>query len=173
MATLRIAVEPRPLWQGRWVEWSVLLVLVVVVSSVLWRYGQQVRAQAERAAVQSTLGALRTALVLNQLQTVLLPARKTAPLLPADMPSPNPFTLLQQRPANYAGEVPAALLQEVAGGQWVFDPRCACVGYKPQEPAALDAPAGAQALWFVLESGPGAMQLRSMQAYVWGGQVLE
>lgn len=173
MATLHIAVEPRPLWQGRWVEWSALLVLIVVVCSVLWRYGQQVRAQAERAAVQSTLGALRTALVLHQLQSALVPTSKTTPLRPADTQLPNPFTLLQQRPVNYAGEVPAALLQEVAGGKWVFDRRCTCVGYKPQESATLDAPEGAQALWFVLEPGSSAMQLRPMQAYVWGGQVLE
>ena len=80
---------------------------------------------------------------------------------------------MQSPAANYAGEVPAALLPEIAPGRWVFDRRCACVGYKPQDSAALDALAGAQALWFVLQSDGSVPQLRPMQAYVWGGQVVE
>jgi len=86
---------------------------------------------------------------------------------------PNPFALLQQASVNYAGEVPAALLQEVAGGSWVFDKRCGCVGYKPQDAAVLDTPAGAQAVWFVVELTGAAPQLRPLQPYVWSGVPLE
>lgn len=159
-------------------EWGVLAVCIAVVTGVLWRYGQQVRAQSERAAVQSTLGALRTALVLDYVRGMLPAAKKSAGLAAVSVPAgpvlpPNPFGLLQQAMVNYAGEVPAALLQEVAGGQWVFDKRCGCVGYKPQDAGVLDAPAGAQAVWFVVELTGAAPQLRPLQPYVWGGVPLE
>jgi len=49
-------------------------------------------------------------------------------------------------------KLPAALLQEVAPGRWVFDKRCGCVGYKPQDISALDAPTGSQAVWFTVET---------------------
>lgn len=172
MATLRVAVEPRPLWESRWVEWGTLLVLILVVASVLWRYGQQVRAQAERAAVQSTLGALRTALVLDHTHAMLVAGKAPAPASEGAA-LPNPFTLLQSPAANYEGEVPPALLQEVPAGRWVYDRRCACIGYKPQDPAALDATEGAQALWFLLRADGSAPQLRPMQVYVWDGQVVD
>jgi hypothetical protein len=173
VATASIPVSPRPLWSSRWAEWGVLTVCIVLVTGVLWRYGQQVRAQSERAAVQSTLGALRTALVLDYVRGMLPAAKK--PGSPAAVPAgvPNPFSLLQQTMVNYAGEVPAALLQEVAGGRWVFDKRCGCVGYKPQDAGVLDAPAGAQAVWFVVEVTGTAPQLRPLQPYVWGGVPLE
>ena len=154
-------------------EWGVLAVCIALVTGVLWRYGQQVRAQSERAAVQSTLGALRTALVLDYVRGMLPAAKKT--VVPVALPTtpPNPFALLQQASVNYAGEVPAALLQEVAGGSWVFDKRCGCVGYKPQDAEVLDAPAGAQAVWFVVELTGAAPQLRPLQPYVWSGVPLE
>lgn len=173
MATLRVAVEPRNLWESRWVEWGTLVVIILVVLSVLWGYGQQVRAHAERAAVQSTLGALRTALVIDQARSMLV--GNTKPLMPMQGGAllPNPFMLLQSRPANYAGEVPLALLQEVAVGHWVYDQRCTCVGYKPQDETVLEATGGAQALWFLLQGDGAAPQLRPMQTYVWDGQVVE
>jgi hypothetical protein len=172
MATLRNPV-PRVHWNSRWVEWGILALCIGIVTAVLWQYGLQVRAQTERAAVQSTLGALRTALVLDYVQS-MLPQRKRA-LATADRPAapPNPFTLLQQPAANYAGEIPAALLQEVAPGRWVYDSRCGCIGYKPLDPAGLDAPSGAQAVWFTVEATSAAPQLRPIQAYVWGGLPLD
>lgn len=173
-----MATAPIPLaaarWNSRWVEWGVLALCIAIATAVLWRYGQQVRAQTERAAVQSTLGALRTALVLDYVQTKL-PRGKSNAVAGATGPAvvPNPFGLLQQPAINYAGEVPAALLQEIAPGHWVFDKRCGCVGYKPLEPAALDAPAGAQALWFTVEHTSAAPQLRPIQGYVWAGLPVE
>lgn len=173
MASAYIPASPRTVWSTRWVEWVVLALCVAVVMGVLWRYGQQVRAQSERAAVQSTLGALRTALVLDYVRSMIpVPNKsKTAAVTPAA--PPNPFDLLQQPAANYAGEVPAALLQEVAPGRWVFDKRCGCVGYKPQDNTALETPAGTQALWFLVEATGAAPQLRPIQSYMWAGLPLE
>ncbi|WP_296509992.1 hypothetical protein [Rhodoferax sp.] len=172
MATARAPLA-RVRWNSRWVEWGVLALCIAIATAVLWRYGQQVRAQTERAAVQSTLGALRTALVLDYVNS-MLPQRKRAAEPVRGVPiTPNPFAMLQQPAANYAGEVPAALLQEVAPGRWVFDKGCGCIGYKPLEPDGLDAPAGAQAVWFMVEGTAAAYQLRPIQAYVWGGLPLE
>lgn len=173
MAVASLRTDPHVLWQGRGVEWGVLAVCIALVTGVLWQYAQQVRAQAERAAVQSTLGALRTALVLDYVRG-MLPAAKARPARNSPLSEvPNPFSMLQQPAANYAGEVPASLMQEVAPGRWVFDKRCGCVGYKPQEAGVLDAPAGAQTLWFAVEAAGSAPQLRSIQAYRWAGVPLE
>jgi hypothetical protein len=173
MATAYIPESPRPVWSTRWVEWGLLALCIAVVMGVLWRYGQQVRAQSERAAVQSTLGALRTALVLDYVHRMIPASSKAKAVAPTSASLPNPFDLLQQPAANYAGEVPAALLQEVAPGRWVFDKRCGCVGYKPQDISALDTPAGSQAVWFTVETTGAAPQLRPIQSYMWAGLPLE
>jgi hypothetical protein len=173
MAIAYIPAPRRSVWTARGVEWAVLAVCIAIVMGVLWRYGQQVRAQSERAAVQSTLGALRTALILDYVRGMLPSAKKSGAVHPAPLPASNPFDVLQQPVANYAGEVPAALMQEVAPGRWVFDRRCVCVGYKPQDAGVLDAPAGAQTVWFSVETTGGAPQLRSIQPYIWAGVPLE
>ena len=116
MATAYIPESPRPVWSTRWVEWGLLALCIAVVMGVLWRYGQQVRAQSERAAVQSTLGALRTALVLDYVHSMIPASSKAKAVATTSAALPNPFDLLQQPAANYAGEVPAALLQEVLKG---------------------------------------------------------
>lgn len=153
-----------------------LALCIAVLMTVLWGYAQQVRAHAERAAVQSTLGALRTALVLDAVHRMMTPSAPSVFSALADatpLQAPNPFLLLQQAASNYAGEVPAALVQEVSPGQWVFDKRCGCVGYKPQDPGVLDAPIGVQAVWFVVNTAEGVPQLKPIQPYVWAGIVLE
>lgn len=173
MAMFDRSARLRPFWNSRWVEWGVLVLCISVVMGVLWRYGQQVRAQSERAAVQSTLGALRTALVLDYVRGMLPAAAQGKTPATAPASPPNPFSMLLQPAANYAGEVPAALMQEVAPGSWVFDKRCACIGYKPHDAGVLNAPSGAQAVWFAVEATDGAPQLRPIQAYIWAGLPLE
>jgi len=79
MATAYIPESHRPVWSTRWVEWGLLALCIAVVMEFLWRYGQQVRAQSERAAVQSTLGALRTALVLDYVHRVIPASAKPRP----------------------------------------------------------------------------------------------
>ncbi len=163
----------RPLWRIRWVEWGVMALCIAVVMAVLWRYGEQVREQSERAAVQGTLGALRTALVLDHLHSSVPGARTPASSPAGPQAVPNPFALLQQAAVNYAGEMPAARMHEVRPGNWVFDRRCGCVGYKPQDAGVLQAPAGAQALWFLVDAGGGAPQLKPLQTYLWAGFPIE
>ena len=82
----------------RLVEWSILVIVVLLLAGI---FGQQVRtvqAQAELAAVRSTLGALRTALVIDHMIATI---RTGGPSVAS--PQRNPFLLMDPVPANYAG----------------------------------------------------------------------
>ena len=85
---------------GRMVEWGILAVLVMVFLGVFGHYARRIQGQSERAAVLSTLGALRTALVIDHVQR----AAKHASTEPSRTPS-NPFLVLNTAPVNYAGEM--------------------------------------------------------------------
>jgi hypothetical protein len=154
-------------WSGRTLEWTILLaVLLVIIGS----YGQQsiaLQAQAEVASVQLTLGALRTSLVVDHLQ-------KQARGFGADVVplQRNPFKVLDALPVNYAGEVPMADLASVAPGSWVFDPECACIGYRPQNHYWEDSTANPVALWFRVSTPPGPLQLTALETYFWHGQAV-
>ena len=52
-------------------EWGLLTLVIVVLIVVLGREIRQVRGQAERAAIQTTLGVLRTALVVAHLEAAV------------------------------------------------------------------------------------------------------
>ena len=153
------------MWNRRLTEWA-LVTLVLV--ALIWVFGRQVRAVqslSERAAVQSTLGGLRTALVLNH---ITRQARGAANLADA----PNPFFLLKTVPANFAGDGSMANADAMALGAWVFDAECPCIGYRLLYPEALEVPEGAQTVWFRIGGVAGALQIDPLTRYVWQGQVL-
>jgi hypothetical protein len=86
--------------------------------------------------------------------------------------TPNPFSLLESLPANFAGEIAASKVSTAAPGSWVFDPQCPCVGYRlmyPQwlEPAQLD-----DAIWFRLSTSAGEVRLVPRVPYIWLDQPL-
>ena len=153
------------MWNRRLTEWT-LVTLVLV--ALIWVFGRQVRAvqsQSERAAVQSTVGVLRTALVVDHVtQQARGAANRAAPL--------NPFLLLKTVPTNFAGVGSMADADAMVLGAWVFDAECACIGYRLLYPEALDAPEGAQAVWFRIGGPAGALQIQPLTRYVWQGQVL-
>ena len=157
------------------------LVLVVLLAV----FGRQVRAvqvQAERAAVQSTVGALRTALVLSHVtaqlarnQAVVAPTQPTQPTV-ANAPNAalvvNPFLLLKALPGNFAGGFAMAHADTMPLGAWAFDADCGCVGYRLLYPDALELPEGAQAVWFQIDNRSAVLQMAPVTRYVWQGQVL-
>jgi hypothetical protein len=167
MAIDRASPIGKPLWNGRMVEWGMLLVLVLVVIGVFGRQARVVQGQAERATVISTLGALRTALVIAHLQKTLDANKPIA--APVQR---NPFMLLASVPPNYAGEFGALQMEHVAPGSWVFDPDCNCIGYLPLYAEWLESPPNTQAAWFTLHGAPGPMQISARENYVWQGQVV-
>jgi hypothetical protein len=158
-------------WRARLTEWGVVLALVIVLAAVLGYQWREVRAQAELAHVQSTLGALRTALVVAHLKAAVDSARKDNQS-PAPLPR-NPFAVLEKAPPNYAGLADPQRLAALPGGSWVYDPGCGCIGYSPLEAGRLEAPQNAGALWFRVGSTVGPPHITAQQVYVWMGQAVE
>lgn len=162
--------HPKDLLRGSRVsEWSLLLAVVVVL--VLW-LAQQTRAlqaQGELAAVRSTLGALRTALVLGHLQAQA-GASKAVELHRAQA---NPFVYLARAPVNYTGERVWRDEDLLIAGAWVFDPGCVCVGYAPMHDDWFDSASGRRMAWFDVKEIAGIWQLTAREKYTWRGEVLE
>jgi len=149
------------------VEWGILLVLLLVLVGVFGRQIRMVQGQAELAAVQTTLGALRTAFVLEHIKQTVAGHAKTVAA-----PQRNPFLLLESVPPNYVGERAVLQLESTAQGSWVFDPVCSCVGYVLRYPQWLDSPADLPALWFSVAGSSAPLSISAMQTYMWQGQVV-
>lgn len=152
----------------RMVEWSILAVVILVIAFVAGRYALVLRGQAERSAVLSTLGALRTGLVIAHLQ-----AASGANAVSPSAPEPNPFAVLRALPLNYRGEFSVVEAVTTRPGGWVFDPLCACVGYVPLDGGWSDDASKAGALWFKVASGPGPRQLTAQGTYTWRGVMVQ
>jgi hypothetical protein len=178
-AALRPPAAPSPVWGSRLTEWGVLLALILVVVGVGYVQAQRLRGEAELARLRSTLGVLRTALVVAHLEReVAAQKNRSTASAATDLPelppvSRNPFLALERLPANYLGESNPLALVDLPGGNWVFDADCHCIGYRPSETGWLEAPANAVALWFQVSAPPGPLKITASQTYVWMGQKLE
>ncbi len=155
--------------RGRVVEWGMAALLLAALLVVFMSYMRAVQAQGEYAAVRTTLGALRTALVLDHLKRNADPV---ASVIVVTSPT-SPFDLLDHRPVNYAGVVSARNSDGVPAGNWVFDPACPCVGYRPLHDGWLDSPSGDSMAWYVLSGAPGPLQLTARERYRWKDHVLD
>lgn len=166
MAINRASPKELPSW-SRLVEWSVLAGVIVVLGVVFVRQVCAVQGQAELAAVKSTLGALRTAFVIDY-------SRKhtragSSALVAAQL---NPFELLESHPVNYRGVMTAVEAAKAPMSGWVFDPVCVCVGYLPLDDLWFDSPARDDMAWYQVSGAPGPLQLTAKEAYVWQGKVV-
>lgn len=102
-----------------------LLELIVVVSIVAILAGSLLsripyyQEQAEKAAMEQTVGALQTALVMRYgaLMTRGAVNEKELKALATD----NPMSWLQQKPRNYAGEYFDPATQAILSGNWFYD----------------------------------------------------
>ena len=185
MAVVRPAAAPSPLGGRRLAEWGVLLALILVVVATGYFQTQRLRGQAELAQLQSTLGALRTALVVAHLErTVRSPQTPQAQAGQSDgsaaieapvllSVSRNPFLALARLPPNYLGESTPLALVDLPGGNWMFDSACQCIGYKPSDIGWLEVPTDAVALWFQVSAPPGLLRITARQPYVWMGQKVQ
>jgi hypothetical protein len=158
-------------WGTRLAEWGLMVVLLLVLVAVFAHQVRELRGQAELAQIKSTLGALRTALVVAHLEASVASTRpRGGTVVQAQR---NPFAALQQSPPNYAGLANPEALATLPGGSWVFDTECHCIGYRPTEAGWLQSPAGASALWFRVASSAGPLQITPLQTYVWMGQPVD
>ena len=73
--------------------------------------------QAEKAAMEQTLGVVRSAL---HLQLASLIAKNRVEQIP-DLINKNPMDLLSEKPGNYAGEFYNLRPSDVVSGHWHFD----------------------------------------------------
>ena len=141
--------------------------MALVVMTLVWVFGRQmqtVQAQSERLAVRFTLKILREAMLLEQILKRAQPTTTAA--------TRNPFALLDSLPANFAGEVASSKADSIVPGNWVFDPECACVGYRLLYPQWLEPEQFADVIWFRLSPAPGEVRLIAQARYVWLDQPL-
>ena len=155
-------------WQNRRaVEWSLLVLVILVLMAAFAHQLRVVQAQGELAAIKTTLGALRTALVIDHLQ-----AATTSKGQLVEIAQRNPFLLLDHVPGNYVGAMAGSNADTLPPGNWVFDAYCNCIGYGPMYPFALTEGGGAPTLWFRISAPPGPLQISPVQAYRWQGELL-
>jgi hypothetical protein len=156
------------LFNQRVVEWSLVALLVGALVVGFLHQVRVVQRQAEFASIRTTLGALRTAFVMQHLQSQMPGSNlSVAPM------QRNPFDLLAQRPVNYRGVIQSKNLAMVPTGGWVFEPVCGCVGYVPLDAVEFDSASGDAVAWFVVKTSALPFQLTAKEAYVWQGQVLD
>jgi hypothetical protein len=159
-------------WSRRTAEWTLLIGLVL---ALIWLFSGQIRevqGQAEAAAVKSTLGALRVAFVINQVQTSLTSTGAGAQTDTSKQR--NPFELLQSRPLNYFGEIPAVEGSQAPPGSWSFNAECDCIAYQPVDDRWFYSPSGDTTAFFkIVGSGGSPLQLAAKEVYLWRGQVLD
>lgn len=147
-----------------------MALLVLALMTAFVHYSRFVRGQAELAAVQTTVGALRTALVVEHLR------RQVAGMGTSDITLPpafNPFELLGQKPTRYVGSVQRQTATNVAPGSWVYDPQCPCVGYRPFDDRWFESPVDDALMWFQVTGMPGVLQLVAKEKYRWNNEPVE
>ncbi len=149
-------------------EWTILCGVILVLLLVFGWYVQLVQAQAERAAFRATLGALRTALVIEHLHRSVAPGQ--AIVVPTQQ---NPFKLLERPPPNYRGEAALPAMTGAEGGNWVFDPACYCVAYLALDTGGIHTPAGDALLKYRVDGAPGVLRLTPAARYVWRGEIID
>ena len=169
VATAAVSTGSRPpvsQWR-RGTEWGLLTVVILALVAMFLTEGRRVQGQAELAAVKSTLGAMRTAAVLQDLQA------RAAGRMPGVQPGANPFELLQTLPGNYLGVLRGVQVVSGRPGSWFYDRDCDCVGYIALEPRWLESPAGDGVLRFRVRRGTGPLQLDALAPYRWQGRPVD
>jgi hypothetical protein len=156
------------LFNARVMEWAVVAVLIGALVLTFLHQARVLQRQAEFAGIRATLGALRTALVVQHLQAQMPGQSQSVATMQR-----NPFELLDRRPSNYRGVIQAKDLAMLPTGGWVFEPACGCVGYLPLDGAEFDTASGGNVAWFVVNTAALPYQLQPKETYVWQGQVLD
>jgi hypothetical protein len=149
-------------------EWLVVIVVISTVIAVFVGHVREVQGQGEFAAIKTTVGALRTALVIDHLHK-----QARAGLAPRHQAPVNPFDLLHLKPVNYWGAVNPDRVATVPTGSWVYLAQCPCVGYKPMDDLWLGSPSGDPRVWYIITGMPGVLQLTPKERYHWGVDVLD
>lgn len=153
-------------------EWATVGALSVSMTA-LWGYNiWHIKGEAEASVFKATVGVLRTALALDYVQQILRPAGSGQTASGLRDGAPNPFLLLQHRPASYVGEMRTKDVSRLVPGSWLFDLDCHCIGYVPLTPEWLKSPSGEHMIWIEVVNGHPA-QLKLRENYVWQDKLLD
>jgi prepilin-type N-terminal cleavage/methylation domain-containing protein len=99
------------------IELAVVVSIVALLAGILLSRGLYYQEQAEKVAIEQTLGTLRSALHL-QVAGLLLNGKADEI---AHLPDQNPMDWLAEKPKNYVGEYYTPKPGMVAPGNWYFD----------------------------------------------------
>jgi prepilin-type N-terminal cleavage/methylation domain-containing protein len=99
------------------IELAVVISIVAVSTGLLFQRALFYQEQAEKAAMEQTVGVVRSAL---HLQVASLIAKNKTDELPK-LVERNPMEWLAEKPKNYAGEYYAPTPGDVTTGNWYFD----------------------------------------------------
>lgn len=99
------------------IELAVVVCVVALLATALLNRINFYQEQAEKAAMEHTVGVLRSAL---HLQMTSLLAKSKESEIPA-LVRQNPMKWLAEKPPNYAGEYFAPKPQDIEIGNWYFD----------------------------------------------------
>ena len=146
-------------------EQAVLVLLLLLIVWVFLEKARDVRSAAELSAVQSNLGAMRSAIMIDRINRAAKFGQAVQPL------RMNPFLLLARPPTNYLGEM---TLEDAVGGElkpgfWFFDKASFTIGYRVEDSRQFFSRSGGKILLF----RPATQELLSAsEAYVWRGVVV-
>ena len=147
-------------------EWGLLAILIAVIVWAVFDKARDLRSAAELNAFRYSLGALRVALVLDQMKVEVsgVGAESAA--------ARNPFTLLERRPVTYLGDVTVAAAEAgaIVPGTWFYDEKCPCIGYRPRDDRRFLAASGSPVMLFRLTP---ARLLPAREPYLWRGELVD
>jgi prepilin-type N-terminal cleavage/methylation domain-containing protein len=99
------------------IEFAVVICIIAILATLLLNRIVFYNEQAEKAAMEQTLGTLRSALHL-QVGAYLLNGKATQM---AQLAEQNPMNWLAEKPSNYAGEFYTPKEGIIATGSWYYD----------------------------------------------------
>lgn len=99
------------------IELIVVIIIIVVVMGLMLNRFTYYQEQAEKAAMETVVGTLQSALTMQYGQMLTRGKTSDLPALAQD----NPMNWLQQKPRNYSGEFYDPTPLAVDSGNWVFD----------------------------------------------------
>ena len=118
-------------------ELMVACVIFAVLAGLLLQRLSFYQTEAERAAVEQTVGTMRTALALRQAALAVRPSARSGAEERAALAGANPVAWLNEPPRQYAGEYYAPGIELVRPGWWYFDRSDHTLAYRPADGGAL------------------------------------